>query len=98
MGHFTPIQVAALQTHNGHFCAAQVGGNGDVVLIAMVDGLDHLGIIPAVCVVGIGKQQYQIDLIVSNAGIDLRDPVHLIPEKFNPDGPAGPIGGVDFQG
>ena len=69
--HFTPIQIASLQTHDQHFCAGQIGSNGNIVLIAMADGFDHLGIVPGFFVVGIGEQQHQIDLIVSDTSIDL---------------------------
>ena len=69
--HFSPIQVTALQTHDQHFSRCQVGGNGYIMLIAMADGLDHLAVIPGIGGIGIRKEQHQIDLIVSNPGIDL---------------------------
>ena len=71
MQHLTPIQVASLEAHDEHFGAGQVGGDGHIVLVAMADGLDHLGIIPGIGGIGIGKQQHQVDLIVGDAGIDL---------------------------
>ena len=71
MIHLAPIQVASLQTHDKHFRTAQIGGNGHIMLVAMADGLDHLVVIPGVGIIGIGKQQHQVDLIVGNTGIDL---------------------------
>ena len=38
-----------------------------------------------------------IPLYHAGNGIDLGDPVDLIPEKFHPDSPTSPIGRVDFQ-
>ena len=69
--HFAPIQVAPLEAHDEHFSGGQVGGDGDVLLVAVADGLDHLGLVPGVGGIGIGEQQHQVDLVVGDAGIDL---------------------------
>ena len=69
--HLTPIQIASLQTHDEHFRTAQVGCNGHIVLITVADGFQHLVVVPGIGIVGIGKEQNQIDLIIRNAGIDL---------------------------
>ena len=71
MVHFSPVQVTTLQAHDEHFGAGQVGGDGHIVLVAMADGLDHLGVIPGIHIVRIRKEQHQIDLIVSDPGVDL---------------------------
>ena len=71
MQNFTPIQVAALQTHNQHFSAGQVGSHGHIVLVAMAQGLHGLAVVPGIDGIGIGKQQDQVDLVVGDAGIDL---------------------------
>ena len=41
------------------------------MLVAMADGFDHLAVIPSIDGVGVGKQQDQVDLIISDTGIDL---------------------------
>ena len=69
--HLSPVQVAALEAHDEHFSGGQVGGDGDVLLVAVADGLDHLGIVPGVGGIGVGEQQHQVDLVVSDAGVDL---------------------------
>ena len=71
MEHFSPIQIAPLQAHDKHFGRCQVGGDRNIVLVTMTNGLDHLGIIPRIDGIGIGEEQNQIDLIVGNAGVDL---------------------------
>ena len=71
MQNFAPIQVAALQTHNQHFGAGQVGSHGHIVLVAMAQGLHRLAVVPGIDGIGIGKQQDQIDLVVSQTGVDL---------------------------
>ena len=52
--HLSPIQVAALEAHDEHLCAGQIGGDGDVLLVAVADGLDHIGVV----VGGIGVGRY----------------------------------------
>ena len=69
--HFTPVQVAPLQAQDEHLGGGQVGSNGDILLVAVADGLDHLGVVPGVGGVGVGKEQHQVDLVVGDAGIDL---------------------------
>ena len=69
--HLAPIQIAPLQAHDGHFGGSQVGGDGHIVLVAVADGFDHLGIVPGIGGIGIGEQQHQIDFVVCNAGVDL---------------------------
>ena len=56
MDHFAPIEVAALQAHDEHFRGGQVGADGDVVLVAVAQGLDDALILPGIAVVGIGEQ------------------------------------------
>ena len=41
------------------------------MLVTMANGLDHLAVVPGIGGVGIGKQQDQVDLIISNTGVDL---------------------------
>ena len=65
MEHLAPIQVAPLQAHDEHFGAGQVCGDGDIVLVAMADGFDHLAVVPGVGGVGIGEQQHQVDFVVA---------------------------------
>ena len=69
--HFAPIQIAALQAHDGHFSRSKIGGDRNIVLVTMANGFDHLGIIPGIGGVGIGEQQHQIDFIICNTGVDL---------------------------
>ena len=71
MHHFPPIQVASLEAQDEHFGGGQIGGDGDVLLVAVPDGLDHLGIVPGVGGVGVGEQQHQVDLVVGDPGVDL---------------------------
>ena len=71
MQHLSPVQVAALQTHDEQFRAGQVGGDGHIVLGAVADGLNHVGIVLGIVGVGVGEQQHQIDLVVGDAGVDL---------------------------
>ena len=51
-------------------------------------------------IVGSGIDGHMIDIPLRHAGngVDLADPIHLIAEKFHPDGLTGPVGGVDLQG
>ena len=47
-----------------------------------------------------GVDGHMVHIPFRNSGnrIDLADSVHFISEKFHPDGPSRPIGGIDFQG
>ena len=47
---------------------------------------------------GIDGHVVNIPLRNAGNGVNLADPVHLVPEKFHPDGTSRPVGGVDFQG
>ena len=38
-----------------------------------------------------------ISLRNTGNGVDFADPVDLVPEEFDPNGPAGPVGGVNLQ-
>ena len=71
MEHFSPIQIAALQTHDGHFSGCKICGNGNIMLVAVADGFDHLAVIPGIGGVGVGEQQHKVDFVVSNTGVDL---------------------------
>ena len=79
--HFAPIQVAPLQAHDEHLRACQIGGNGDIVLITVPDGFDHLAVIPGIGIVGVGEQQDQIDLVIGDPGIDLLVAALLMGQK-----------------
>ena len=46
---------------------------------------------------GIDGHVVNIPLRNAGNGVDLADPVHLVPEKFHPDGTSRPVGGIDFQ-
>ena len=54
--HFSPVQVAALQTQNQHFCRSQIGGAGDIVAVAQMQGLHHALILPGIVAVWVGEQ------------------------------------------
>ena len=41
------------------------------MLIAMANGIQHLGIVPMLDGIRVRKQQNQVDFVVGNAGIDL---------------------------
>ena len=57
----------------------------------MADGLDHLGIIPGVNGVGVAEQQYQIDLVIGDPGVDLLMAALFMTQKQS-NGQTGIIG------
>jgi len=69
--HFAPVEVAPLQTHNKHFSTGQIGGNGNIMFVAVANGFNHLGIVPGLGGIGIGEQKNEIDLVIGDPGVDL---------------------------
>ena len=70
MHDIAPIQIAALQAMDEHFCSGNVGGHGDIVHIAQAQQRHFVGF-AGLCVDGITKEQLQVDLIAGDAGCDL---------------------------
>ncbi len=61
--HLPPIQIAPLQAHDEHFRRGKVGGDGNIVPVAVPDGFDHLSMSSQrIGGVGIGEQQHQVNL------------------------------------
>jgi len=46
---------------------------------------------------GVDGHVVNVPLRDAGNGVDLADPVHLVPEKLHPDGTSRPVGGIDFQ-
>ena len=91
MQHLSPVQVATLEAHDEHFRTGQVGGDGHILLVAVADGFDHIGVVVGSVGIGIGEQQHQVDLIVGDAGVDLLVAALLMAEQQG-DGQACIVG------
>ena len=69
--HHSPVQIAALQTKNQHFCRGKVCRAGDIVHIAEPECAHDALIFPGIRVVRVGEHDNQINLIVRNARVHL---------------------------
>ena len=64
-----PVEVAAGKAHDEHFSGGEVGGKGDVVLVAQpgdIGNISHHSL-----VVGVVEEEYQVEFVVCDPGADL---------------------------
>ena len=64
-----PVEVAAGKAHDEHFSGGEVGGKGDVVLVAELGDIGQAVVILRVG--GVAEEEDHIDLVVGDARADL---------------------------